>query len=97
MNICKRALTMVIIISMVTALVPVLFAEEQAKININAASVEDLIQIKGIGQKYALRIVDYREKNGPFSQIEDLMKIKGIGSKKFESIKDQITAELPKE
>ena len=49
---------------------------------------EDLVKIKGIGQVYAERIVEYREKNGPYKNIEDLLAIKGIGEKRLESIRD---------
>lgn len=61
------------------------------KININKATAEQLTEIKGIGEKYAERIIEYREKNGPFEKIEDIMQVKGIGEKKFEAIKDFIT------
>jgi len=61
------------------------------KVNINKATVEQLMEIKGIGQSYAERIVEYREKNGPFEKIEDIMNVKGIGEKKFEAIKGLIT------
>lgn len=65
-------------------------ASESLKINLNEATVQQLVKIKGIGQKYAERIVEYRENNGKFEKVEDVMKIKGIGKKKFESIKDTI-------
>ena len=61
------------------------------KININKATSGQLMEIKGIGESYAKRIVDYREKNGPFKKIEDIMEVQGIGTKIFESIKDRIT------
>lgn len=61
------------------------------KLNINMATVKELSMLPGIGEGYAQRIVDYREKNGPFISIEDLMNIKGIGEKRFESISDYIT------
>jgi competence protein ComEA len=61
------------------------------KININKATVAQLMELKGIGESYAKRIVEYREKNGPFKKIEDVMQVQGIGTKTFESIKDKIT------
>jgi competence protein ComEA len=44
-----------------------------------------------VGTKYAQRIVEYREKNGPFKQPEDIMKVKGIGTKIWEANKDKIS------
>jgi competence protein ComEA len=61
------------------------------KININKATSAQLMEIKGIGESYAKRIVEYREKNGPFKKIEEIMEVQGIGTKIFESIKDKIT------
>jgi competence protein ComEA len=52
--------------------------------------VKTLTSLKGIGKDRAQRIVDYREKNGPFQKPEDLMKVKGIGKKVFEKNKDAI-------
>jgi len=70
--------------------------QSAAKININKATVDQLKEIKGIGESYAKRIIEYREKNGPFKKIEDIKEVKGIGEKLFEKIKDQITIESPK-
>lgn len=52
---------------------------DNTQVNINTASVEELQQIKGIGQKRAEAIVAYREAHGPFVTVEDLMEVKGIG------------------
>jgi competence protein ComEA len=54
------------------------------KININKADAKTLTTLKGIGKDRAVKIIEYREKNGPFQKIEDLMKVKGIGKKIFE-------------
>ena len=51
----------------------------------NTASIKELMQIPGIGQKTAEAIVAEREQNGPFLFPEDLMAVKGIGPKKLES------------
>jgi len=63
------------------------------KVNINTATLEELTTLKGVGPKYAQRIIDYREAHDPFEKIEDIMKVKGIGPKTFEVNKDIITVE----
>ena len=87
----KRLFALVVIVSMVLALVSVALAVQAEKININKASVEELIKLKKIGQKYAERIVAYREKNGPFAKPEDIINVKGIGQKTFDLNADIIT------
>lgn len=70
-----------------------LYAASDGKININTAGVEELAKLERIGEKYAQRIIKYRETNGPFKKPEDIMKVKGIGSKTWESNKDRIVVE----
>ena len=45
-------------------------AQQQVKVNINKASVDELSTLKRIGPSYAQRIVDYRKQNGPFEKPE---------------------------
>jgi len=87
------ALFLIIIVGMILA--QALRAQEVEKININQASVDELIQLKGIGPKLAERIVRYREEHGPFTVPEDIMKVKGIGPKKWEANKHHITVKEP--
>lgn len=63
----------------------------EGKININTASAEELQALPGIGPSYAQRIVEHREKNGPFKKVEDLLNVRGIGEKTFEKIRDRLT------
>jgi competence protein ComEA len=90
----KKVLVLCLVATFFITCVPVLWAGEEAKkININQASVEEIAVLKNIGPKYAERIVQYRETNGPFKSPEDLMKVKGIGSKTLELNKELITTE----
>jgi competence protein ComEA len=60
-------------------------------ININTASAAELEALPGIGAKTAARIVEYRQKNGPFKKLEELMNVRGVGEKNFLKLKPQIT------
>lgn len=59
------------------------------KININNCTLEQLIELNGLGESKAKKIIEYREKN-KFLTIEDILKVDGIGNATFEKIKDFI-------
>ncbi len=65
-------------------------AGQAAKININTASAEELTKLNGIGSNQAARIIEFREKNGPFKTPQDLTQVPRIGQKTFEKNKDRI-------
>jgi competence protein ComEA len=60
------------------------------KININTATVKDLMKLDGVGRGVAQRIVAYREANGPFKRGEDLRKVEGVGAATFERNRERI-------
>lgn len=64
---------------------------EAVRININTASREQLMTLKGIGEARAGDIIAYREQNGGFQTIEDIMKVPGIKEAAFQKIKENIT------
>ncbi len=63
---------------------------DELLVDINTASVEDLAQLPGIGDKVAERIVNYREKNGRFQKTEEIMNVRGIGEKTFVKLRDHL-------
>ena len=62
-----------------------------APININTATASDFEALPGVGATTAARIVEYRQKNGPFKKIEELMNVRGLGEKNFLKLKPQLT------
>ncbi|MCD6487307.1 MAG: ComEA family DNA-binding protein [Syntrophobacterales bacterium] len=89
----KKVFVLLIVTLFIISMVPVALAEEGGKININTAPVEELVKLNRIGPKYAARIVQYRETNGPFVKVEDIVMVKGIGPKTLDVNKDIMTVE----
>jgi len=58
-------------------------------IDLNSATLEELLTLPGIGPSKARAILEYREKQ-PFTKTEDLMNVPGIGPKTYEKLKDRI-------
>lgn len=67
--------------------------DTSGKINLNTASLEQLMEIPGIGEAKAKAILNYRETNGSFSAIEDVMQIEGIKEGVFSKMKDYIVVD----
>ncbi|XP_060637602.1 endonuclease/exonuclease/phosphatase family domain-containing protein 1 [Anolis sagrei] len=63
------------------------------KININTATPAQLMSIRGVTEKIAHGIVEYRKEHGPFKSIEDLVKMDCINSSFLDRIRHQIFAE----
>src|SRR5262245_44253356 len=62
-----------------------------AAVNINTATKEELTSLKGIGDKRAQDIIDYRTKHGPFKSVDDLEKVPGIGPGTMKQIRSELT------
>lgn len=92
----KRFIGLCVVVAFVLASGITAFAKDEAKININTATVKELVKLKKVGAKVAQKIVEYREKNGPFAKPEDIMKVPGIGQKIFDRNKDMISVEMHK-
>ncbi|MDX7923455.1 ComEA family DNA-binding protein [Aeromonas media] len=65
-------------------------AKEAGKINLNTASADELAALKGVGEKKAQAIVDYREKQGKFTTVDQLAEVSGIGPATLDANRDMI-------
>jgi competence protein ComEA len=83
----KTILAALAIIVLTTGMVA---AQDDGKININTASVQELTALERVGQAYAERIVAYREAHGPFKSPSEIINVQGIGEKILELNKDRI-------
>lgn len=63
----------------------------QFPLDLNAASIDELMTLPFIGRKRAEAIVAYREKKGRFHAVEELREVKGVGPILFEAILDLVT------
>ncbi len=60
-------------------------------VNINTASIDELMTLPGIGEVKAKAILDYREQYGGFASINELLEVSGIGEKTLEKFRDHVT------
>lgn len=76
-----------------TALTTEVAQDKSLKVNLNKASLKELVGLPGIGEELAKRIIDYRNTAGGFKSREEIKKVKGIGESKFAAVKDSLSLE----
>lgn len=69
----------------------VVVGKEIGKINLNTATKEQIMTLKGIGESKAAAIINYRQTKGVFKKLEDLKNIKGFSDKMIETLKSEVS------
>lgn len=60
------------------------------KVNLNTATLEQLKELTGVGEKKAQKILEYRQQHGQFKSVEELKNVNGFGEKSLATLAEQI-------
>lgn len=69
---------------------------QKVKKDINKATVEELITIKGIGEKKAQAILEFIKERGSIKAMDELLEVKGIGPEILDELKANFEVKEPK-
>lgn len=90
LNLAQIVTDEMVIVVYAVGQVDVVVGKETTKINLNTATKEQLMTLKGIGESKATAILNYRQSKGAFKKIDDLKNIKGFSDKMIESLKSDV-------
>lgn len=75
--------------------IPVAGASTEGLLDLNKATLEQLVALPDIGEKTAQKILDYRDRNGGFHSTDELMLVSGIGEKTYAKLAPLVTISTP--
>jgi len=81
-------------------LLPVQGEEEKPRktpVDLNSATAAELVELPGVGEVIAQRIIRHRTISGPFRSVNELLVIRGISRKKLEALRPLLTVRAGKE
>jgi competence protein ComEA len=60
-------------------------------VDLNAAGIDELDRLPGVGPATAQAIVAHRDEHGPFASVDDLLAVRGIGDARLEALRELVT------
>ena len=85
-NVARFLFGLALILAPPSAAVSISRPQNEERININTASVEELQRLQGVGPALASRIVEHRRKHGPFKRPQDIVIVRGMSAKLYRRI-----------
>jgi competence protein ComEA len=61
------------------------------KVNVNTATLEELVLLPGIGESRARQLIETRKRRGGFKSVDELLEVKGIGDASLERLRPHVT------
>jgi competence protein ComEA len=61
------------------------------RLDLNRASLEELILLIGVSESMAEGIIDFRDANGGFDRVEDLMEVECVSVTSYQLIRPKVT------
>jgi competence ComEA-like helix-hairpin-helix protein len=66
--------------------------DERACIDLNSATADELMMLPGVGKVTAAKIIEFRERHGPFRRPQDIIIIHGLSERKYRKLADFVCA-----
>lgn len=82
--------TLAIVIALALGSGAALAQDKDGRLNLNAASQEQLVKVTGMKPDLAKRIVDHRKAKGEFVDIEELLDVKGVDGNLLRQLKQRL-------
>lgn len=65
--------------------------EKPSVVNLNTATLDELVALPGVGEKRAQAILDARKERGGFESVDDLLDVRGIGAANLEKLRPHLS------
>jgi len=86
----KFSLCTLLLLALVFAAGTALAQDEDGKLNLNAATQEQLVQIPGVTPELATRIIEKRKDNGEFVDMDELLDVEGLDANLLRQLKERV-------